>query len=137
MSSISKTTCPFTTLTLDKAPFLLSNVLLYIKEIYSQSSEYAQAVSRLLGREVDRWVSIRDARPGPRKASFAPPRPAEIDKTRGAQRGKADCRLHRLCPHIWAKNGEENEMKEMLFIWSFVQLVIILFVEKPFESEII
>ena len=52
-------------------------------------------------------------------------RPAEIDKTRGAQRGKADCRLHRLCPHIFAKNGGINEMKEKLFIWSFVQLVII------------
>ena len=40
--------------------------------------------------------------PAPRKASLAPPRPAEINKTRRAQRGKADCRLHRLCPHIWA-----------------------------------
>ena len=73
--------------------------------------------------------------PAPRKASLAPPRPAEIDKTRGAQRGKADCRLHRLCPHIWAKNGEENEMKEKLFIWSFVQLVIVWFAERPFKSQ--
>ena len=44
--------------------------------------------------------------PAPQKASLAPPalprkkqalpRPAEIDKTRGAQRGKADYRLNRL-----------------------------------------
>ena len=52
-----------------------------------------------------------------------------------ARGGKADCRLHRLCPHIWAKNGEENEMKEKLFIWSFVQLVIVWFVERPFKSQ--
>ena len=44
-------------------------------------------------------------------------------------------KLHRLCPHIWAKNGEENEMKEKLFIWSFVQLVIIWFAERPFKSQ--
>ena len=84
------------------------------------------------------WVRIRDARPAPPRPAekrAAPPRLAEIDKTRGAQRGKADCRLHRLCPHIWAKNGEENEMKEKLFIWSFVQLVIIWFAERPFKSQ--
>ena len=40
--------------------------------------------------------------PAPRKASLAPPRPAEIEKTRGAQQGKADCRLNRLC-RGWAK----------------------------------
>ena len=74
-------------------------------------------------------ISSRDGRPAPPREKQALPRPAEIDKTRGAQRGKADCRLHRLCPHIWAKNGEENEMKEKLFIWSFVQLVIIWFAE--------
>ena len=67
--------------------------------------------------------------PAPPREKQALPRPAEIDKTRGAQRGKVDCRLHRLCPHIWAKNGEENEMKEKLFIWSFVQLVIVWFAE--------
>ena len=49
--------------------------------------------------------------PALRKNKGAPPRPTEIDKTRGAQRGKADCRFHRLCPHIWAKSGE---MKEQL-----------------------
>ena len=73
--------------------------------------------------------------PAPPREKQALPRPAEIDKTRGAQRGKADCRLHRLCPHIWAKNGEENEMKEKLFIWSFVQLVIIWFAERPSKSQ--
>merc|ERR1712055_549949 len=93
---------------------------------------------------------IRDARPAPPRGKTgcpapprpakskpcpAPPRPAEIDKTCGAQRGKADCRLHRLCPHIWAKNGEENEMKEKLFIWSFVQLVIVWLAERPFKIQ--
>ena len=69
------------------------------------------------------WLQSRDARPTPQKVSLAPPpRPAEIDKTCGAQRGKADYRLHRLCPHIWAKSWE---IKEKLFIWYFVQLVII------------
>ena len=52
----------------------------------------------------------------------------EIDKTRGARRGKADCRFHRLCPHIWAESGEMNGK---FFIWSFVQLVIIWFAERP------
>ena len=68
-------------------------------------------------------------RPAKMKPCPAPPRPAEIDKTRGAQRGKADYRLHRLGPHIWAESGE---MKEKLFIWSFVQLVFIWFAERPF-----
>ena len=61
-------------------------------------------------------------RPAKSKPCPVPPRPAEIDKTRGAQRGKAGYRLHRLGPPIWAESGE---MKEKLFIWSFVQLVII------------
>ena len=34
-----------------------------------------------------------------------------------AQRGKADYRLYRSCPHIWAKSGD---MKEKFVIWSFV-----------------
>ena len=79
--------------------------------------------------------SPRPTPPRPAKSKPCPALPAEIDKTHGAQRGKADCRLHRLCPHIWAKNGEENEMKEKLFIWSFVQLVIIWFAERPFKSQ--
>ena len=68
--------------------------------------------------------------PAPPRKKQALPRPAEIDKTRGAQRGKADYRLHRLCPHIWAESGE---MKEKLFIWSFVQLVIIWFAGRPLK----
>ena len=35
----------------------------------------------------------RDARPAPRKALLDPSRPAEINKTCGAQRGKANCRF--------------------------------------------
>ena len=41
--------------------------------------------------------------PRPTRKNQALPRPAEIDKTRGAHRGKADCTLHRLSPHIWGK----------------------------------
>ena len=76
------------------------------------------------------YVCSRYARPAEKRA--APPRPAkrqalphpaEIDKTRGARRGKADCRLHRSCQQLWAYSGE---MKEKLFIWYFVQLVIII-----------
>ena len=60
------------------------------------------------------------------------PRPAEIDKTRRAQRGKAGCRSHRLFPHIWTKSGE---VKEKLFIWSFVQIVMIWFADHFKEKE--
>ena len=38
------------------------------------------------------WVFTRDARPAKSRPCPAPPR--EIDKTRGAQRGKTDCRFH-------------------------------------------
>ena len=34
-----------------------------------------------------------------------------------------------------AKNAEINEMKEKLFIWSFVQLVINWFAERPSKSQ--
>ena len=74
--------------------------------------------------------SPRPTPPRPAEKWAAPPRPAEIDKSRGAQRGKANYKLHRLCPPIWAESGE---MKEKLFIWSFVQLVIIWFAERPFK----
>ena len=74
--------------------------------------------------------SPHEKQAAPPREKQALPRPAEIDKTRGPQRGKTDYRLHRLCPHIWAESGE---MKEKLFIWSFVQLVIIWFAGRPFK----
>ena len=77
----------------------------------------------------DFYISNMDARPAPPREKQVLPRPAEIDKTRGAQRGKATIDTTDYAHTFGLRVGK---LKEKLFIWSFVQLVIIWFAGRPF-----
>ena len=62
----------------------------------------------------------------------APPRPAP--RKNGLPR-PAKSKIAQIMPTHLGLNGEINEMKEKLLIWSFVQLVIIWLAERPFKSQ--
>ena len=79
------------------------------------------------------------AQPRPAEKQAAPPRPVEIDKTRGVQRGKTDCRLQDLdlIPLFITSTNfvSEEERVEKDFHLTFLQLVTIFFTQIPFKSE--
>ena len=69
----------------------------------------------------------------PPREKQALPRPAPQKLTKPA--GRKGAKLTVDCTDYAHTFGEINEMKEKLFIWSFVQLVIIWFAERPFKSQ--
>ena len=64
------------------------------------------------------------------------PAPQKLTKPAGRNGAKLTADYTDFAHTFELRMGEIKEMKEKLFIWSFVQLLIIWFAERPFKSQI-